>query len=512
MRGVWDWILNQPEITFNLVRDSSGTFRAAMTPSHGLYVVDERPGQAVPHVFRQVTANGTVSFSAQHLAPAHDLGVELAPRIAARIYRFPSERFAKGTSAFGTSTTLQPNAANLAEVLHLLQTSNPDSYAEFITLVREVLPQVHWVSVVPIDNQQLRIDVWSTDKKHKRADLAIPLNESGTGIGQVLSILYVAYHNEESRAILIDEPQSFLHPGAARKLIEVLKRFPRHQYIIATHSAGVITAADAQEFLILGSEEGMTRVAVASTSDKQTMQAFLSMLGTRLSDVFGMDGVIWVEGPTEEKALPLLLKKFRNRSAGTSIVSIRNTGDLVGKDRDKFFDIYNNLSRKTSLLPSRTAFLFDSEDRDQAAKEDISRRAKGKAFFLGRRMFENYLLHTDAIHAVVNQIEGFSESGQVTRSEITEFLQAALRQPETWKPFPVAPNGDLASCQIHGARVLESLFGCLSNHRVKFEKTDHSVRLFEWILENDFAFLAELTDLMRQILQEAPPGVAELGP
>src|SRR6185312_12469791 len=130
----------------------------------------------------------------------------------------------------GTSTTLQPNAANLAEVLHLLQTSNPDSYAEFITLVREVLPQVHWVSVVPIDNQQLRIDVWSTDKKHKRADLAIPLNESGTGIGQVLSILYVAYHNEESRAILIDEPQSFLHPGAARKLIEVLKRFPRHQY------------------------------------------------------------------------------------------------------------------------------------------------------------------------------------------------------------------------------------------------------------------------------------------
>jgi len=87
-----------------------------------------------------------------------------------------------------------------------------------------------------------------------------------------------------------------------------------------------------------------------------------------------------------------------------------------------------------------------------------------------------------------------------------------LRQPETWKPFPVAPNGDLASCQIHGARVLESLFGCLSNHRVKFEKTDHSVRLFEWILENDFAFLAELTDLMRQILQEAPPGVAELGP
>lgn len=44
--------------------------------------------------------------------------------------------------------------------------------------------------------------------------------------------------------IVIDEPQSYLHPGAAKKLIEILQEFPQHQYFIATHSAEIIAAAN----------------------------------------------------------------------------------------------------------------------------------------------------------------------------------------------------------------------------------------------------------------------------
>jgi len=48
----------------------------------------------------------------------------------------------------------------------------------------------------------------------------VPLSESGTGVGQVLAILYVVFTSEYPRTIVIDEPQSFLHPGAVRKLFE----------------------------------------------------------------------------------------------------------------------------------------------------------------------------------------------------------------------------------------------------------------------------------------------------
>ncbi len=43
-------------------------------------------------------------------------------------------------------------------------------------------------------------------------------------------MLYVVLTSRESRVIIIDEPQSFLHPGAVRKLFDVLKDFPQHQY------------------------------------------------------------------------------------------------------------------------------------------------------------------------------------------------------------------------------------------------------------------------------------------
>lgn len=53
------------------------------------------------------------------------------------------------------------------------------------------------------------------------------LAESDTGIGQVLAILYVVIMAKYNQVIIIDEPQSFLHPGAVRKLIEILKQdFP----------------------------------------------------------------------------------------------------------------------------------------------------------------------------------------------------------------------------------------------------------------------------------------------
>ena len=41
--------------------------------------------------------------------------------------------------------------------------------------------------------------------RSKREDIAIPLDQSGTGIGQVLAMLYVAVHSPFPRVIAIDE-------------------------------------------------------------------------------------------------------------------------------------------------------------------------------------------------------------------------------------------------------------------------------------------------------------------
>jgi predicted ATP-dependent endonuclease of OLD family len=184
-----------------------------------------------------------------------------------------------------------------------------------------------------------------------------------------LSILYIVLTSRISKIIIIDEPQSFLHPGAAKKLIEILKeignsgQFPEHQYIISTHSPNIIAAADPSTITMLRyTEDCQTIAASMDSEDTHSFRLLLAEVGVRLSDVFGMDKILWVEGPTEEKCYPMIVSKFlKIPLRGTQILAIKNTGDLEGKRAHVIFDIYDRLSGSQSLFPPAIGFIFDKE-------------------------------------------------------------------------------------------------------------------------------------------------------
>ena len=497
-RAIWEWFHEKPQIDFELIRRAtrSGLSTDSQSaPSHKLY---STTGSTNPlFLVRNLRPDGNVNFSHQY-GSLPDIGVALAGHFIARIYRFSAERYNIGDSVTGTEILLKSNASNLPEVLNTLQ-PNPDSYEKYIDLVREVLPQVKWVSVIPQRDNMLRILVWHLDKNTQRNDLAIPLNECGTGIGQVLSILYVAHCSPFPQVILIDEPQSFLHPGAARKLIEVLKRFSQHQYIISTHSSSIISSSEAQEILIIRNKEGQSSINVASTDDTEAMKEFLEEVGARLSDVFGMDQIIWVEGATEEKTLPLLLDKLEIRKPGIAIISIRNTGDFQGKDKKKILEIYRRLSGKASILPSKVRFVFDAETHTDTERRELETLSQNTVHFLPRRMFENYLLHPAAISEVVASIEGFSDT-KITPEDVTHWFAGKLRSTKYWPSNAVPENPSLEVTTIDGAVLLNDLFKELSETRVQYQKTKHSVEIFNWIVAHDAEKLEELSEFMESVM------------
>jgi hypothetical protein len=153
--------------------------------------------------------------------PSGQLPAVVANICRERLYLFKAERLNVGSSLFGVLTELRSDASNLPEVLNNLQ-RNPMRFARFNELVKSVFPDLHFVSVRSAQANQLEILVWTIDPATERDDLAIPLAESGTGVGQVLAMLYVALTAEYPRTIVIDEPQSFLHPDAVRRLFSVL--------------------------------------------------------------------------------------------------------------------------------------------------------------------------------------------------------------------------------------------------------------------------------------------------
>ena len=137
---------------------------------------------------------------------------QLAQLLKKRIYRLESLRNIPARSRIRSSPELLPDASNLASALHMLR-SNERRWDRFNKLVSTVLPEIKLIAITVPTDDEVEIRVWTVDPETERQDLAPSLADSGTGIGQVLAILYILVTAEYPTVVIIDEPQSFLHPG-----------------------------------------------------------------------------------------------------------------------------------------------------------------------------------------------------------------------------------------------------------------------------------------------------------
>lgn len=459
------------------------------------------PGYAVNIDHDQLVATG-----AYPLTVSNDVRATLFPVLRTKIYRFKAERFTIGEYAFGNKSSLASDARDLPQVLNTLNI-NPAQLDRFSDVVSNILPQVRRVSVGPNASGNLvELTVWPHDHLTERADLAIPLNESGSGVGQVLAIIYLVLTSHYPQTIIVDEPQSFLHPGAIRKLIAELKKHPQHQYILATHSPTVISASDPATITMVRATDGVSVLEAMNPKDINHQREYLAEIGARLADVFGADKILWVEGPTEEECFPLILGEIAKHSLNdTVIVGIRQVGLLQGRDKKRFLEIYRRLSQAKTLLPPTVAFTFDQECLSEQDKKELVKMSDGLVHFLPRRMYENYLLDARAIVEIMNGIAGFGKA-PVAEQELEALFDAKRKEK-------VGPSGQLRYfCKgtseespnwrnnINAALLLEDIFEELSEFRVPYSKTTHSVALTKWLIHHRPDQLQEVADWLANLL------------
>lgn len=430
-----------------------------------------------------------------------ELGAALASKFLQRLYSFSAVRFG-GTdeSAIGANRALASDASNLVQVLDLLS-RNTSRWRRYFERVRTVLPEIEAITFVPSEQGggHVRAKLWNVDPDTEREDLAVPLSESGTGVGQVLAILYVVFTSEYPRTIVIDEPQSFLHPGAVRKLFEILKSYPQHQYVITTHSPNAVTAADPQALFLVrkkGEESVADQLNVSETRDQAR---FLREVGASLSDVFGADNVLWVEGPTEEECFPLILSKVSGRSLrGTKIVGVLSTGDLEGKRSRDVYRIYRRLTEAGGLLPPSVGFVFDREQRDERQREDLDRESGGLVSFLPRRMYENYLLNPKAIAWLLSELLGSSGSRDVSIDDVEAWIDVHGNDYSVGGAINSMVPKEVWLREVHGADLLKALFDHFSEGTVEYRKTEHGPQLTRWLCENEPENLKELAHFIAE--------------
>jgi len=471
-------------------------------PSTWYYETANLPTQDTsrPVIAYRVNTDGSIDVYYAQAPPAMDIRNILAGTLRDRLFRFTAQSVNRGTCRFGTNRELQRDGGNLAEVLATLQ---PDvgRFAQLNELLQQILPSIHAASVELFDlgsDRNARILIWSHGRN--RRDLAYSLDECGSGVGQVLAILYVVLTSEFPRTILLDEPQSFLHPGAARKLLEVLQAFPQHQFIVATHSPMVIDATRASALFIVRKQGATSEVVPIAPKKAEDARLCLAEVGASFADVFGADNILWVEGATEQRCFPRILQHFEIATLrGVAIEGVIKPGDFQGSKAQLTLDVYRRLSGATYFVAPTLGFIFDDECRTEQEKNELCTRGDHKVYFLPRRMYENYLLHAEALACVLNEADP-QRSTRIEPYQISAWLDDQLEGPEYNGRVHQAHRGD--ECWVRADLLLNRLFNEFTDTRVTYRKTTHSLAITEILLAEYPEHLRGIADFLRDTLQE----------
>ncbi|MES1159104.1 MAG: AAA family ATPase, partial [Terricaulis silvestris] len=285
------------EITEELFKATGAT--VTMPYRHGGH---DNPLYPSHQLFRHNTRTNQVGFT---IAPTQDRqGLRVSdvtgagndslhdivdPVVQRKIFVFRAERLGNGRAPITASPNLLPDASNLPRALFEMQ-SSPDLWKEFNAAVNQVLPSIRCVAISnPSGGSDVEIRLWPVDPSTRRDDLIVPLEKSGTGVGQVLALLCAAMTNYKA-VIGIDEPNNFLHPGAVKALVGILKRF-EHQYIITSHSLDALAVANPRHVYTVSWSDCVSQIARANLGDVAEHRRTLADLGIALADVFGMETV-----------------------------------------------------------------------------------------------------------------------------------------------------------------------------------------------------------------------------
>lgn len=202
---------------------------------------------------------------------------------------------------------------------------------------------------------------------YKQGDLYLPLNLLGGGDQRILDLEWLLFSNFYS-IYGIEEPETCLHAGYQRKLLNKFKETSKNnQLFITTHSPVFVDKIDFNNSSIWSvTKEGKTtNVEHIDIEDSNNLKEILMNLDIRMSDIFFAEKILFVEGATEREIIPMIAEKLNINliKEGAEIIAMR------GKNNGKYhIEMWHHISKNTHL-PIFYVFDGDAEKEVNASKE-----------------------------------------------------------------------------------------------------------------------------------------------
>lgn len=339
--------------------------------------------------------------------------------------------------------TLSENADALGPFLDTLLSNNREAFYRIQKVITDIFPEFKFVNPHKSQNGvSLTLTLAKTGEE-------IPLTHCGTGVEQILALATFVVTAEPGTLVLLDEPHSYLHPTAERKVTDFLLAHSELRYVIATHSAILINSVHPDRILLLGDSDIVDRTPKPANSD--SLPSLIHSLGYKNSDLLFNDRLILVEGESDQEILPLLLAQsptIGSTALGRTGFPVMNgEGKLRGRQQQTSILYWEEFLSELGKNQMPRVYLFDGgcvqEDRSLLQKSKIFERDSGAYLkFLKMHEIENYLLTADAILATLSELANFQgqTSPDINLERVSKSLQAILDGRITKSSTPMDRN------------------------------------------------------------------------
>ncbi len=283
------------------------------------------------------------------------------------------------------ATTLTPTGENLPDVLLQLSSGQTPEWDAIRVVMADLAPDAG-TPLAPVVGGQL--ELLFADASGVRRNL----QDLGGGVEQMLMMTVVGETHPSSGMLLIEEPETSLHPGAQRALLRHLTTWAKERPIIATTHSTVFLDRAADAATVWHVERS---TATSSVKQIQRDKQLLDSLGVRLSDVFASEKLLLVEGMSDVEVLDVWFGPTL-RASGVEIVHIK------GSDAARVAERYQLVAEAGHVSERRLMFI---RDRDELNEQDVSSiERKGPVRVLPVRELENFFIEqpeaiASALHA-----------------------------------------------------------------------------------------------------------------
>ncbi len=211
------------------------------------------------------------------------------------------------------------------------------------------------------------------------------LKELGAGISQFVIVLgNIAI--KKPAYLLIDEPESNLHPSLQLDFLTTIASYTRNSVIYASHSIGL---ARSSGDLLYSFTRNSGKITVKPLEKQNNYSEYLGEMSFSSYREMGFDSILCVEGVTDIKTVQQFLRKLRKDH---KVVILPLGGDqLIAGDREQELDELKRLSNDLYVLidSERTSA---EEKLPQARQEfiNICEKLGFKCCATNYRAIENY--------------------------------------------------------------------------------------------------------------------------